>query len=174
MPVPIEGVKRWFRDSNGKVSQINNVVEITFGSPLIANGYYRDKPPIVVGGASISGEGVSRAVAASVAGGVDPDVAITSVTNTVSAKGASSVLQDDDFTHVDLRFIWSPVPLVFFRTTDDLIIANPDGTSFPIARPVTNFEVFNVDCVFGWGEDCEIWNVPPPGWSVGDSGPALT
>ncbi len=171
MAVPDGGVTRWFRDSNGKISQINKVVEITFATPSVANSYYRDKPPIVVGGAAISngpGVAVNTAAVAAIAGGVDPQVAVTAGVS-MQATGASSVLQDDDFLHVALRFIWAPIPLVFFRTTDDLIVANPDSTSFPLARPVTDFEAFNVDCVFSWSEDCGIFNVAPPGWSVGES-----
>lgn len=173
MPIPATGVTRWFRDSNGKVSQINNVSKITFGSPLVANSYYRDKPPIIVGGAA-GLLGASGQIA--IAGGTDPQVTLGA--GTITIEGDSSVLQDDDFTHEPLRFIWAPTPMVFFAIVDGTAPTNPDTTTFPIDRPEDRtapkdtFDTFDVDCVFAWGEDCAIFNVAPPGWSVGDSGPA--
>jgi hypothetical protein len=169
MAVPSEGVKRWFRDSNGKVSQVNNVLEITFASPLIAEGHYRDEPPVVVGGASVAGISGGSVLNARIAGGVNPTTSAVSVSAQVNAKGASSTLQDDNFLHTPLRFIWAPMSLVFFRTWNGLTATNPDGTTFALARPTLDFEVFNVDCVFDWGEDCSIFNAAPPGWSVGES-----
>lgn len=169
MAVPDGGVTRWFRDSNGRISQINGILEITFGSPLIGTGYYRDSPPVVVGGAA-GMDATSEAVAA-VAGGTTQTV--TGFTQHIVAP--SSVIQDDAFTHVPLRVIFFPVPIVFFRTVDDLTPTNPTVSSFPIESPLDRtvpqdtFDVFNLDCCFAWGEDCAIWNVAPPGWAVGES-----
>lgn len=169
MAVPDGGVTRWFRDSNGRISQINQILEITFGTPKVALGYYRDSPPVVVGGAAaLDGTG-------------NGDIAVAGgTTQTVTGFGdhivaPSSVIQDDAFTHVDLRVIYSPIPIVFFRTVEDLTPTNPDTTTFPIdnppdrTSPKDEFDTFNLDCCFAWGEDCAIFNVAPAGWSVGDS-----
>lgn len=169
MAVPEGGVTRWFRDSNGRISQINNILEITFGSPLVASGYYRDSPPVVVGGAaaydSVDENGVS------VAGGTTQTV--TGFTDYITAP--SSVVEDDAYTHIVPRVLWFPIPVVFFRTVDDLTPTNPDVTTFPVeappdrTSPQDTFDVFNLDCCFAWGEDCAIFNSPPPGWSPGVS-----
>lgn len=169
MAVPDGGVTRWFRDSNGRISQVNNVLEITFGSPLVGNGYYRDSPPVVVGGAAALGSTIPQEILV-VAGGSTQTVA--GLTENITAD--SSVIEDDAFTHVPLRVTFFPVPMVFFRTKDDLTPTNPDTNTFPIASPLQRtpakdeFDTFNLDCCFAWGDDCAIWNVSPPGWSVGN------
>lgn len=62
---------------------------------------FRDMPPLVVGGAAIADVGGTEVI--SVAGGVSP-VAVDNGTS-FEASGASSVLQDDNFTHVPKRYI---------------------------------------------------------------------
>lgn len=171
MAVPEGGVTRWFRDSNGRISQINGILEITFGSPLVGTGYYRDSPPVVVGGAAALGSTVPQEILV-VAGGSTQTIG-GGLTESIVAP--SSVVEDDAFTHVPLRAIFFPVPIVFFRTVDDLTPTNPDTNTFEIESPLDRsvpkdtFDTFNLDCCFAWGEDCAIWNVAPPGWSVGDS-----
>lgn len=63
---------------------------------------YRDRPTPVVGGAAIGDPATGNSV--SIAGGVDPTTTTTSGTS-ITAKGASSVLQEDDYTHVPKRYI---------------------------------------------------------------------
>lgn len=170
MAVPTDGVTRWFRDSNGKISQVNNVLQITITSPLVARDTYRDSPPTVVGGAASDGGSVS---AVSVAGGSTQTITHGVVTDIVAP---SAVVEDDNFTHVAPRILWGPLPLCFIRTKDGPgPVANPDNTTFPIDPPSgvgADFDAFDVDCVFSWGDDCAIFNVAPPGWSVGDSEPS--
>lgn len=168
MPVPAGGVTRWFRDTNGRISQIDRVTQITIATPLIANGYYRDSPPIVNGGAGVL-EQTFTGQSVAVAGGSTQT--ITDVGGTaIKIVAPSSVLQDDAFTHTDLRFIWSPVPLVFFKTADALTASNPDDSTFSKTRPIGTFDTFDVDCVFYFNEDCEIFNSAPPGWEPGSDG----
>lgn len=171
--MPTGGFTYYFRDTNGRISQINGVTKITFATPLIADGWYRDKPPIVVGGAAASASGgvfTDIELQAVIAGGVQP----TSTGGTVTATGASSVLQDDDYTHAELRFIWAPVPLVFFKTVNAITASNPDDSTFSKTRPVGTFDSFDADCIFSWGEDCAIFNAPPQGWEKTESYPAIT
>lgn len=164
---------RWFLSSSGRVFQINNVEKITFGSPLIAQGTYRDSPPVISGGAAVVEAGSSAdPQSTSVAGGTTQTV--TDQTTYFDIVAPSSVVEDDAFTHLAPRYLFSPFPMVFFETTD-AISTNPTGTSFstepPDVPPTTggHFEVFDGDCCFPWNEDCGIFNVAPPGWSVGQS-----
>ena len=165
------GFTYYFRDSNGRISQINGVTQITVATPLVAQGFYRDSPPVVVGGASSTG-GAGQIV--SVAGGSSQTVANPAGTVPLNIVAPSSVLQDDAFTHTDLRFIWFPIPLIFFKTTNAITSANPDDTTFSKTRPIGNFDTFDVDCMFWMNEDCAVFNSPPQGWEKTESYPAIT
>lgn len=146
---------------DAKVYQINNVETITVGSPMVSDGTYRDNPPVVVGGAAgaFGADG-----SASVAGGVSPTVTFDTVSDTVEAVGASSVLQDDAYAHVAPRFLNSPVGFIFFTTTAAIATA-PDNTTFTTTAPTTNFYTYNVDCIFLLDEVIGVFNAPPQGFS---------
>jgi hypothetical protein len=145
---------------DAKVYQVNNVTAITIGSPMVSNGTYRDNPPVVVGGAagSFGADG-----SASVAGGVSPTVTFDTVSDTVEASGASSVVEDDGYTHVAPRFLNSPVGYLFL-TTDAGIATAPTSNSFTTTAPSTDFYVYDVDCFFLLDEVIGVFNAAPPGW----------
>jgi hypothetical protein len=146
---------------DAKVYQINNVEKITIGSPMVANGTYRDQNAVVVGG----GAGALGADAsASVAGGVQPQVTLDSVLGTAQATGDSSILQDDTFNHIAPRFLYAPIGYVFFTTSAGIATA-PTNTSFTITPPPTDFYVYDVDCFFLLEEVVGVFNAPPPGFS---------
>lgn len=149
----------YVRYINGQVEEVIDVVAITIGSPLIANGYYRDTPPPVVGAAAAF---FGLGDAATISGGVNI-TASAGVTD--SLIGGSSIDQDDRYAHVDLRFVFSPIACVFF-TTENFPATEPTGSSFPMARPVTNFAVVEADCLFKWDEIKGWTNTAPPGFPV--------
>lgn len=172
MASPTGGYTYYFRDSNGRVSQINGVTKITIATPLVANGYYRDSPPVVVGGAAAASPSDQANI--SVAGGTTQIITNPAGTVAQNIVAPSSVIQDDAFTHTDLRFIWSPIPLIFFKTVNAITPANPDDTTFSKTRPVGTFDTFDVDCFFWLNEDCAVFNAPPQGFAKTDSYPEIT
>lgn len=157
---------RWFKDDNGKIYQIDNVVQITIASPLIARGTFRDSPPVVPAAAGVIVAADSTTLI--VPGGVTPAIAFDPAVavEPFTVNSPSSIAQDDAFAHVDLRFVFGPEPMIFFETSDALA-TNPDSSTFSKTRPATDFEAFDVDCCFGWTPDCGVFNSPPPGWAPG-------
>lgn len=145
---------------NGKTFQVNNVESITIATPLISNGTYRDSPPVVVGGAAGA---LGADASASVAGGVSPTVTLSAGIS-AQAVGASSVAQDDSYTHVVPRFLNSPLGMVFITTSAGIATA-PTNATFSTAAPGANFDVVDCDCIFPLDELLGIYNSPPQGFS---------
>ncbi len=167
MPAPTGGFTYYFRDSNGRVSQINGVTKITVATPLVAQGFYRDSPPVVVGGAAAANKADTFSMA--ISGGVIQTI----VGLTDYILGPSSTAQDESYTHTDLRFIWFPVPLIFFKTVNAITSANPDDTTFSKTRPIGTFDTFDADCMFWFNEDCGLFNAPPQGFQKTESYPII-
>lgn len=143
---------------DGTVVQVGGVTDVTIVSPLVGNGTYRDEPPIVAGGASaVATPAVGDPVAISVAGGSSQTV--NGSTDYILAP--SSVLQSDSFAHVDLRFKFGPIAMIFFTTENGMT----PTTTFPMARPVTNFNVVTADCFFMLDDVRGVSNVAPPGFT---------
>lgn len=153
---------------DGTVTQVAGVITVTIISPLVADGTYRDSPPVVTGGAFAASPDIagSQAVSGQIAGGVDPTVTIGASPNTLEIIGASSVAEDDAYTHEPLRFKFGPVPLIHFYTENAVIPATPVDADFPMALPTTNFRVVKADCFFFMDEVRGVTNVPPPGFVV--------
>jgi hypothetical protein len=177
----------WFKDDSGKWSQINGVTDVVVASPLVARGTTRDKPPVIAGGAAVTiavpgdidGTGVVEGISASaqISGGVSPTVDTSDLASgAISATGASSVEQDDDYTHEPLRYVFGPEPVVFFKTSVAGSPNLPDDTTFSTDRPPVPtkadlnsggfFPVFEGDCFFPWTKNCGVTNTPPQGWTV--------
>lgn len=150
--------------------QVNNVTAITIASPLIGNGTYRDEPPIVVGGGSITrGPEATVSISASIAGGVSPTT--LGGTGDVSVTGDSSVLQSDSYLHTAPRFMFSPVGMVFF-TTSSGIAGAPTGSTFSTTAPTVpagNFGIVACDVVFKLDEVVGWSNTAPQGFSPTES-----
>jgi len=164
--MPGEPQTFYFLANSGKIYQINNVVLITFASPLLANGTYRDDPPVIPGGGAVAlaETTLGSTINAQLGGGMEPVVATSSGgVEYVYVTGKSSVLQSDSFAHVAPRNLFEPMSMVFFETSWGGA-SNPIGTTFPIAAPATNFAVFDVDCAFPWTKNCGIFNAAPQGW----------
>lgn len=148
---------------DAKVYQINNVEAITIGSPMVSNGTYRDNPPVVVGGGAAA---FGASASASVAGGVNPTIALTTASSpeSIEVTADSSVVQDDAYTHVEPRFLNAPIGYVFFTTSAGIATA-PTSNSFTTTPPSTDFYVYDVDCFFFLDELIGVFNAPPQGWS---------
>lgn len=150
--------------------QVNNVTAITIASPLVANGTYRDEPPIVVGGAGaavMDSTNTTGTLTSSIAGGVEPTVTIGATDNQLTLIGKSSVLQSDSYLHTAPRFLFSPIALVFF-TTSNAIAATPTGSSFSTTSPTVpggNFGIVACDVVFKLDEVIGWTDTSPQGFS---------
>jgi hypothetical protein len=175
----------WFKDDSGEWSQINNVIDIVVATPLVARGNYRDNPPVTpaAGGGAITASDGTNAMEASmqIIGGVTPTVtqAATALDDAyVTVSSPSSILQDDNYTHEPLRYVFGPEPIIFFRTADAGSPTLPDDTTFSTDRPLVPaiadlssggfFTVFEGDCFFPWTKNCGVRNTPPYGQTVYD------
>ncbi len=167
----------WFKDDQGKWSQINGVTDWVIVTPLVARGTYRDKPPAIPGAAAVIGgdNGGTLAVsAAQIIGGVTPVVVSTTVgsNHLLTLSAASTLAQDDDFLHTALRYTIGPEPIILFKTSVTGSPALPDATTYPTERPDVppttggKFPIITGDCVFPWTKNCGLTNTPPQGWTV--------
>lgn len=130
----------------------------------MANGTYRDEPSVVVGGAAGA---LGADASASVAGGVNPSVTLTAGIS-AEATADSSVVEADSYQHVEPRYMFSPIALLFI-TTDAGIATAPTGATFPTDPPtLTPPDTFNVvecDCLFPLEEVLGVYNASPQGFS---------
>lgn len=171
----------WFKDIEGKWSQINGVIDIVIATPLVGRGTYRDKPPVTpASAAQVVGDLGSTPGSNQVQGGVTPVAASTVVTGSVYQNtliSPSSIVEDDDYTHEPLRYVFGPEPMIFFKTSVAGSPALPDDTTYSTDRPDVpalgsltsggTFTVITGDCFFGWDyKRCGVSNAPPQGWVV--------
>ena len=146
-------VTRYVELDTGVVRQINNVTAIDLVTVSVVNGTYRDSPPVVVGGAGgvgaeeyipSSGTTGSTAIPSfGIAGGMNPQVTTSGLTGFITATGASSVLQDDQYTHTSPRSLTTPTAFWKFTTSDG----------------ITTY-----DCFFLFTAVLGVTNSPPPGF----------
>ncbi len=150
---------------DGGVVEVQNVTAITIASPMLGNGTYRDAAAVVTGGASAVAS-TTGPLSATIAGGTNPTAQAVSG-NSATASGGTSVEQWDSFTHVAPRFLFGPIALIFFTTTN-FPATTPTGASFTTTTPTVpagNFAAVTTDVIFKWDEIVGYTNVPPPGFS---------
>lgn len=151
-------VTRYVELDTGVVRQINNITTIDLVTVSVVNGTYRDSPPVVVGGAGGAGfvvydpvdeAATTASTSFSIAGGVNPQVTVSpSMDYYITAEGASTVLQDDNYTHTAPRSLTTPTAFWKFTTTDG----------------ITTY-----DCFFLFNSVVGVFNAPPGGFLVTDS-----
>lgn len=172
----------WYYNADGKWSQINGVIDWVIGTPLVGRGYYRDKPaPIPGAGAVVGGDngGTLAALAATVVGGVTPTVVTTTVGSNklLTLSAASTAEEDDDYTHEPLRYVFSPEPYLFVKTSVAGAPPLPTDTTFSTDRPLVpsladlesggTFEIITGDCILPWVAGVSRFvNTPPQDWTV--------
>lgn len=178
--MPTDARDLWFKDDQKRWNKIADVVDWVIAFPLIANGWYRDKPPAVPGAAvgvgyvNSAGELTVPSTQQIIVGGVAPVVTEFQPTGSdnliLLLSGDSSIAQDDDFLHTALRYIIGPKSMIFFKTSITGAPDLPDATTFSTERPAVppavggHFPIIRGDCAFPWTDNCGVMNYPPQGW----------